>query len=115
MSTVTALVSVSVPGLTLKSGENPLFNDLMHRLTEAGVEWEKVDSMAGWFNLNQDWVEFETTVHTSWGPVQIDFGSQRGALSKWLSECLHQGFLIAQIHYVDVDPETGEKSYTPHF
>lgn len=103
MDNIECLLSIAVPGdqnLVSKTAKILQLNLLRH-----GIEFTKVDSMAGWYNLNQSWYEFRAPVTTSWGPVRVEIPE----LMEFLEDYLSQGLLIMQVHYI-VDGE-----YKRHF
>lgn len=79
--------------------------DLMELLSQqfklADLDMRKVDSVAGWWNLNQDWYEVHDICDTHWDHVRPMSLSQTSW--QWLHNRLKSGQIIMMVHYVNDD------------
>jgi hypothetical protein len=100
------LFSISTSGIFNDS----LLNQMCGYLSDAGIETRKVDSLLGWWNLNQDWYEFEDEAETDWGWVRPKSLSEEHWEQLWRN--LNYGVLLMQVHYIK---ENGDKrELIPH-
>lgn len=104
---VRCLIDITQPG---RSREHiPWLTSMLARY---GISFKEVDTVMGYGNLNQDWIEFECEVETSWGwckPTFLD-------LRDWgaLVDALEHGRLIMMAYYVTQDDPHGERKFIPH-
>jgi len=95
---------------------NPKHNLYVKRFIEllngASIEGHWCDTMPGYWNLNQDWYEFEVSIDPGWGysafTETLGFDANRE-----INNMLTEGHIIMMIHYVEVDDD-GKKRHIPH-
>lgn len=112
------LVSLTIPGTRKEHRNHPFLIELTQKLEELGISSHSVDTIPGWGNLNQDWLEFNCEVYTSWGwcvLVPLIGIPYPGASWDWATEFhkqLHDGSILMHLSYIR-ETETG-KDYIPH-
>lgn len=113
MKEVLALIDISIPGRSLRHSKE--IEDLVGYLEECRIPWRAVDSVLGWGNLNQDWIEFEAEIETSWGWCEVKFteGERQKFIWGWLKENLESGKFLMHIMYKAIKA-SGEVEYVPH-
>jgi len=110
-----ASISVSVPGTFQSAKKSQLLEVLQEDLEKAGIESHFVDTIPGWGNLNQDWLEFECDIETSWGwckilPLSMVKDQYYDNLwEDFYFDLFHHGNLLMMVHYISEDGE-----YIPH-
>lgn len=97
MSKMNCVLNITSPGTRVPLEENPDIRTLQEMLSRAGIVYKRVDTIPGWYNLNQDWLEFEDVVETHWGTCKILSLSQ-GDWEK-LQSLLEEGRLLMMVHY----------------
>lgn len=110
---IKCLINITVPGYgedTWKTFKKlPEIKLVTDQLDKLGISCQSVDNVAGWGCLNQDWIEFEAFVYTSWGWCKID---QFENWDKVFYPLLVSGKLLMYLSYIK---ETKEgKEYIPH-
>jgi hypothetical protein len=85
---------------------DPKIKHLCDMLKLMDINYQKVDTVAGWGCLDQDWIEFEREVETSYGWCSI-----KGLEA--FHDYFHEGSLLMHLSYVKVN-KCGQKEYTPH-
>lgn len=111
-----ALVAVTVPGFLgqdewrLDFEDHPVMFWMKFLLKKHKIEHHRCDNMPGWWNLNQDWIEFVCDVETDWSWVKPLFLRD----DEWnkMFVLLTRGDLIMQVRY-KVE-ENGKTEYIPH-
>jgi len=101
-----ALIQLSMAGVWNRG----LMDEIVGWFRECGIEVRKVDTVAGWWNLNQDWYELECEVETAWDHVRPK--CLRDDLWEELFNHLHFGNVIMQVHYVS--EKDGKREYISH-
>lgn len=100
------LFAISTSGIFNES----LLKEVCDWLKEVGISTNRVDGAAGWWNLNQDWYEFEDGAETDWGWVRPTSLSAENWEQLWRH--LNYGSLIMRVHYIrEID---GKREYVPH-
>ena len=88
--------------------------DLIHGTCEImkanNIAYQRVDSVVSWGNMNQDWIEFECELETSWGWPRLLFMSEDRAEDFFRR--LQNGKLILMMSYIE--EKDGKKEYVPH-
>lgn len=111
MSKVKCHCLVTVPGTYCDIHDHPLIRVLKQELKGCDIESQIVDACMGWGCLDQDWLEFNCEVDTSYGwPRFIPFDSE---LNEHYQKLFHYGKLLLMLSYI-VEKEDGTKKYIPH-
>ena len=116
MSQHYCLVGVSAPN----ARENKLLDFFIRiikkRIGVEGIQlanepYTWVDSIPGWWNLNQDWFEFYANVNIEWSGIRIKAFSEK----EWkpFLDRLNQGKLIMMLSYVEKDEDGNPIRFTP--
>jgi hypothetical protein len=108
-----ALIYLTVPGTIDKPRNNFFLRSLRERLQAEGIEAKFVDTIPGWGCLNQDWLQFRTTIETSWGWCHLSDLAEMGSEffprdeENWadkVQDLLHAGKLVMQVYYENGEP-----------
>lgn len=102
-----ALINISTPGTFSDLKQNPIILELISILDKHSIKHRFVDTVVGWGNLNQDWLEFVCDIETSWSWCKLT--SLTDEEWKTLYDRLTSGLIIMMIHYKTKDGE-----YIPH-
>jgi hypothetical protein len=114
MSKKLALVSVSVPGDIPEDSrltEQPAIAWLESVLEKNNIKSHVVDTVMGWGNLNQDWLEFRAEIETSWSWCELCCLSAEE--SETFRSYLSDGKLLMRIYYIK--NEEGKETFIPHY
>lgn len=103
---VKSIVSITTPGHGEYSQEHVEF-DLIEEWVREKKESKYVDSIKGWDNLNQEWLQFEGWVQTSFGPVSLEFLSEE--VDKIFFDAQMKGKVLVNVRY-----KTKDGSFVPH-
>ena len=111
MSKVYCHCMVTIPGTCHNIHDDCFLRVLKQELKEHDIESQFVDTCMGWGSLNQDWLEFNCEVETSYGwPTFVPFDS---ATNDHYRQLFHYGKLLLMLSYI-VEKEDGSKEYLPH-
>jgi len=106
-----AFIYVTIPGSVVSAKRNWLLETLQKDLKRAGIESQFVDTVGGWGNLNQDWLEFKCDIETSWGWCEIlplsslKDESYDNLWKDFYFDLFHHGNLLMMVYYVSDDGE----------
>lgn len=88
-------------GFQEPDGKHDLYWELIAQLDKAGIDITSVDTIPGWFNLNQDWIQVYVPHRaidqqyrvglTDWWPENLRFMLEQG---------LDSGLIIMQVNYL---------------
>jgi len=84
--------------------DDPTIRWFLNKLDVAKISYCRVTTYPGWWNLNQDWFEFECDCETDWGWVRPLFLEEEHWERFWM--LLQTGVLIMHVNYKN--KETGE-------
>lgn len=118
MDTVKALVYISIPGkwteedegILLHLTDHPIILWIISVLEKNRIPYQSVDTIAGWGNLNQDWLEFRTEVETSFGWCRPTIFSPKE--NRLFLNLLNRGEILFQLSYIQ--EKNGEESFIEH-
>jgi hypothetical protein len=96
---IQCLVDITIPGTIEKATENTLLLHLKSDLESKGIKCNFIDTVAGWGCLDQDWLEFECLVDTSWEWCRLSVFDQ-DTMEKYRG-LMHAGKLIMMVHHRD--------------
>jgi len=100
------LVSISCPNMK-KSKPSPSIKMVMKDLESHDINYSYVDTIQGWGNLNQDWLEFKRQMDLSWSwCLPSCLNSKQKKL--WF-KALNSGKLFMMVSYIEQDG-----TFTPH-
>lgn len=103
---IRCVFSISTSGIFNKS----LLKEVCDWLNNSGIQTKQVDTVAGWWNLDQDWYEFEDEAETDFRWVRPKSLREEDWEQLWRH--LNYGNLIMQVHYIRfID---GKKVLDPH-
>lgn len=107
------LVQVSVPGERSDNmclDKYPEVQGLISALKKNNIEYVRCDSIMGWGNLNQDWIEFKCELETSWSWPRLLFMDDSEA--EEFFQKLHHGRLLMMLSYIE--EKDGKTEYVPY-
>lgn len=114
-------ICVSIPGDCERLHDNGLIKQLIKDLEDVGIKPTIADTLDGWGCLDQDWLEFECDIDTSYSWVKLlpfvgmeDKYIREGKdLNDYYWELFHFGKLLMMVWYIEKD-EKGNKKYIPY-
>lgn len=92
-----ALLNLSTPGFY----HDGFMKKLASVFEKHGIETKKVDTVLGWGNLNQHWLELTCEIETSWDwckPTVLNDEEWN-----WFHSALSCGMYIMMVYYKDKD------------
>lgn len=95
-----ALVQISVPGTVYEIRNHSIIERFQSLLDANNIKHNIVDTVPGWGCLNQEWVEFETEIDSSWGWAEFNKmpnDGKDGFSAEYIKKLLHEGKLIMML------------------
>jgi hypothetical protein len=107
------LILLGIPGTKKEIKDDVYIKLIVERLTSLGIKFTFCDTVAGWGCLNQDWLEFECAVKTSWDWCRLDIFPIPEWEKDWYP-VFESGQLLMQVLYVTNNEEPGKKYIHHH-
>jgi hypothetical protein len=112
---INCIYNITIPQICTCSVEledNTYIRKVIEVLNKYGIEWYTCDTISGWFNLNQEWIETKTLIEmeTGWNFVLPLHWDKEDRIN--LKSMVDDGKIIIIVHYVE--EEDGKRKYTRH-
>lgn len=95
------LILISIPGNIGLLSKNKLILKLKKQLLDNNIQSQIVDTVIGWGNLTQEWLEFECDMDISYGWVEFSIFDL--PTRNYYNRLFQLGKLIMMIFYIEND------------